>query len=145
MDPNKNIVAVTFSMVLVVAYLILSVPFINPYIPKNFITLDDAVALYIDTLASVERGTVKIPLDEGSVSDIRITYETRGKKDRYEIEHDGWYVLVTHQILGKESMKSVSIINSYPTGAGIMERSIFSPENVCIVKEHGKYPEVRKC
>jgi len=143
MEGSRNMVAVSFALIVIALYLIACMYIVNPFLRKNFITLDDAVALYVDTLASVEKGTVKIPVESGTVNRVEIAYKEKGEEK--DIKEKGWYVIVTYRLLGEKTEKSASRINSYPKGAEL-DTSIFSPVSVCITKERGaEHPRVSKC
>ena len=143
MEGSRNMVAVSFALMVVLIYLIASIYMVNPFLRKNFITLDDAVALYVDTLASTDKGSVRIPVEKGSVKSIEVAYRTKNNDEG--ILEDGWYVIAVYNLADERTEKSVSRISSYPSGAGL-ERSMFSPGAVCVDKEEdAKYARVRKC
>ncbi len=136
-------VAVSFALIVVALYLISAMYIVNPFLRKNFIILDDAVALYIDTLASLEEGSVMIPVETGAVNKLEIVYLHKG--DEEGIEHDGWYAVATYRMVADKTEKSASRINTYPADAPV-DGSIFSPTKVCIIKQRGaEYPRVSKC
>ena len=141
MEPSERMMTSFFALFIVIAYIVMVVFYINPILSKNYMTLDDAIAMYIDTLASVEVGTAKIPVEKMTVKNVIILYETEGQKDGYEIDEEGWYVVSTYPLLFK-SEKSASKINRYPADAK-MEKRLLSPEMICIIKREGiPYPEV---
>jgi hypothetical protein len=140
MEGSRNMVAVSFALIVVIIYLVACMYVVNPFLRKQFIVLDDYVALYIDTMASVEKGSVEIPIEEGTVNRFEIAYRNKDKEE--EIPEDGWYVIVTYKL---PERKSASRINTYPEGANLDTR-IFSPSVLCVVKEQGsEYPRVKKC
>jgi hypothetical protein len=143
MEGSREMAAISFAVLVVLAYVIACAVVVNPLLQKNFIILDDAVALYIDTLASVEKGEVKIPLERGSVNRIEIAYKKEDKKEG--IPDAGWYVIVTYRLLGDQTETSASRINTYPQGADL-ETNIFQPNTVCITKEFDEeQARVKKC
>lgn len=143
MEGSRNMVAVSFALIVIALYLIVCMYIVNPFLRKNFIILDDAVALYVDTLASVEKGTVKIPVESGTVNRVEIAYKEKAEEN--DIKEKGWYVIVTYRLLGEKTEKSASRINSYPKGLEL-DTSIFSPVSVCITKEgSAEHPRVSKC
>jgi len=143
MEGTRNMVAVSFALIVVALYLISAIYIVNPFLSKNFIVLDDAVALYIDTLASVEEGSAVIHVEKGAVNKLEITYLKKGEEEG--IEHDGWYAVATYRMIADKTEISASRINSYPFDAPA-NSNIFSPTEVCIIKERGsEYPRVSKC
>jgi hypothetical protein len=143
MEGSRTMVAVSFAIIVTALYLVAIMYIVNPFLRRNFIVLDDAVALYIDTLSSVEKGKVTIPIEPGTINKVDIVYLEEG--DHKEVEKDGWYVAVTYRILADKTEKSLNVINTYPAG-GDFETGIFSPDFVCITKSRGdEYPRVTKC
>jgi len=144
MEGNKQLAAAVFAVMVISFYIVGFMYVINPFMKTGFVTIDDSITMYIDTLSSVEQGTVKIPAKDAGVRNVRISYETEGEKEGYAIPSDGWYVLVSYET-GGSIVKSASRINSYPAGASL-EKNIFSPYNVCVKKELGNiHPEVESC
>ena len=143
MEGSRTMVAVSFAIIVIALYLIATMYIVNPFLRRNFIILDDAVALYIDTLSSVEKGRVMIPVEPGTINKVDIVYLEKG--DHKDIGEDGWYVSVTYRMIADKTEKSYHIINTYPLGADL-ETSLFSPKLVCIEKQRSsEYPRLSKC
>ncbi len=134
MEGSRDMLAATFAIIITAMYVIAAMYVVNPFMRKNFIVLDDTVALYIDTLASVDKGSVKIPVEEGSINKLEISYNEKDK-DR-GMDEDGWYVIVTYRLVADKNEVSASRIYTYPEGAD-MDVNLFSPSDICVVKESG--------
>ncbi len=146
MKSTREMVAVSFAIVVTLFYLILSFYIFNPLMQADVNTIDNVISFYIDSLGSVEEGRIRIPIEGGIVSSVSVSYEKEGKyKDYgYEIDKDGWYVVVSYRF-GKKYIKSASLIDTYPDDAG-MATTITSPKEVCVVKTRfSEYPEVMEC
>ena len=143
MEGSKDILAASFAILIVALYLIAAMYIVNPFMRKNFIILDDTVALYIDTMASVESGSVKIPVEAGSIKKMEISYNEKDG-DR-GMEEDGWYVVVTYTLIADKTATSSSRIFTYPEDSGLAS-TLFSPSDICIVKERGvEHSKVMRC
>lgn len=143
MEGSKDMIAASFALLIVAFYLIISLYVVNPFMRKNFITLDDTVALNIDTLSSVERGFIKIPLEAGSINKLEVSYNEKDKSKG--LEEDGWYVVVTYTLVADMTETSSSRIFTYPEDAGL-GFTLFSPSDICIVKEiDADFSRVVKC
>lgn len=141
---NRLTVGMAFAMIIFVFYLTYTMFVLNPFMSKNFLTADDSIALYIDTLSSVDSGNVMMSFQKGLIKSLCVTFETEGKKDGYEIGRDGWYVLVSYK-LADRTIKDASIIESYPEDFE-GEMMIPSPDEVCIKKnKNSRYARVGAC
>ncbi|UCD02718.1 MAG: hypothetical protein JSV63_02930 [Candidatus Aenigmatarchaeota archaeon] len=144
MEGSKMIVAASLALILISFFWVNSALLLRPYLQKGFLTLDDSIATYIDTLASVESGNVKMEVERGLVKNINIVFENEGEKDGYIVVEPGWYVVVTYRSWDKE-IKDASIINTYPAGEEFGKRFL-SPQEICINKnEDSLYAEVGRC
>lgn len=143
MQGSKLMVTVAFSIIIVTIFWFALIYIVNPFLQGNFITLDDSIALYVDTLAVVEKGSVAIPIESGSVSRVEVAYKKKDKEE--EIPEDGWYVIVTYRMQTGVPIMDASRINTYPFGAD-MESYVINPDTVCIKKEReSEYPRVSRC
>ncbi len=133
MNANRDFVALVFSLALAASFWYYCVYYLNPLLRANMDTLDDTIALYVDTLHVIDEGKVVIALPKNIVGSVRIDYETEGRKDGYEIDSDGWYVIVTYQF-GGGTIRGASPINTYGEGAP-MTSTLFAPESICISKK----------
>ncbi len=144
MNINRDFVALAFSMILAAYFWYICITYLNPLLRSDMDTLDDTIALYVDTLHVINEGEVEITLPRNIVGSVRISYETEGKKDGYEIKSEGWYAVVAYEFMGAVT-RGASRINTYGEGAGITS-SLFSPEKICISKSKGsKTVAVMKC
>jgi hypothetical protein len=146
MEPTRVMMAVAFALIVLVMTWIVAVYSVNPFLQANLNTLDDTIALYIDTLSSVEEGGVEVPLRKGTIGSVEVSFENKGKVEKgdYEIPADGWYVIVSYRV-GDRTVKSPSRIKSYPSSGGY-EIAVFSPESVCITKSGAsEYARVVRC
>jgi len=146
----KEIIATTFALLVVVIYLVACVFTINPFLEENFISLDDAIAVYTDTLATVWGGNVRIPVEPGSIDTVVVAYKKKGTrekpvegfvysnifpvKQREIIPEDGWYVVAAYRTPASNNIISSSKINSYPFEAFDVATTIYGPTAVCVNK-----------
>lgn len=145
---NNEIAALAFSIVVVMWFLMSFVGLISSYAHRNTLVTDDYIALYVDTLDTVDSGSVMMPVDKNKVRSLRVSFETKGEKEHYSIPADGWYVIVTYKPydLLRTEIVSASRLYTYPPDISGAETVIPHPENVCIVKGKGsQYAEVRAC
>jgi hypothetical protein len=144
MNVVRDYAALLFVVLIIFFFWNMTINYLNPLLRANMDTLDDTVALYVDTLHMVDEGRVEIDLPAKEIGSVRISYETKGKKDGYEINSDGWHAVVSYRF-GEHTTKTASRINTYPEGADI-GRSVFSPEKICIVKSpSSEYARLEKC
>ncbi|MCD6496136.1 MAG: hypothetical protein J7K54_02590 [Candidatus Aenigmarchaeota archaeon] len=144
MEASRLAVVVAFAIIISLFFFIIATRVVGPLSEDNPFSLGDTVALYIDTLSSLEAGSVRIPVALDSVESLSISYEEKGKKDGYEIERAGWYVINEYKISGKTS-KSPSRINTLPASGGF-EKTITKPQSICITKRpEMPYAEVDAC
>lgn len=144
MESNRILIACTFSLIVVIFSWVIVLNTMSPLVQANLNTLDEKVAFFIDTLSSVDEGIIEIPIEPGTISSVKVSYETKNKDKEYRIRKDGWYVTVNYNI-GRLTEKSFSAITTY-TGTESFEFTVFSPKTVCIKKSSSEdYARLVRC
>jgi hypothetical protein len=134
-------------MVILIFFSVITLKLLNPALsqPALAAKMASTIALYIDTMSVVESGTIRIPSELGTTYYVRVSYEEKGKKEGYEINDEGWYVVV-HSKRGDEETTSTSRIHAYPpTASRPLGTEISGIRTVCVSKEKGDYPRLTDC
>jgi hypothetical protein len=142
---SQNMFKFFLAVIVILFYIFWIYHYYSPLLQADVNTLDNRIAFYIDSLSTVEEGSVAIPIDARNVAEVAISYETEGEYDGYDIPEDGWYAVVTYSAFGRPSSKSSSMINAYlPTTS--MYETFTAPRGICITKVGpSEYPEVEEC
>jgi hypothetical protein len=144
MHAARTISRAALAIVFLIFCSVLYVRFLDPSAQADVLVIDDSVAFYIDTLATVEKGSVRIPNAGGMIRSVKISFEEKGKAPNYKIKDEGWHVIVSWDS-GKRKLESAARINTYVPG-GDFSVSLYNPDNICIIKRaDSEYAEVSGC
>jgi hypothetical protein len=144
MEGSKLIIAASFALILICFFYVQGVYVITPALKERLYATEKSISTHIDTLSSAGEGRIKLDIPLDVVKAVSVSYETKGNREGYTIEEDGWHVIVSYK-MGSTTFRSASLIRSYPAGAPL-QKTLSSPTGICVVKERDSpYAEVQKC
>lgn len=147
MEPDDSGIMIVAGVIIGVMALIVTMQVIVPMIEDvgPVARLASRLSLGLETMAGIQDGTIKIPVEIDSRSYIKVSYEKKGNYDSFKIKEDGWYVIVTAKIEDNDITR-VSRIYSYPEKDDTTLTSVMAnPKAVCIQKETGELPKLTGC
>lgn len=145
-EQEMNYMMIT-SLLTSIIVIILAIEIANPLLSPPVLTekVANRVAMAVDTMAGIDQGEIKIPIDMEGEYIVRVSYEREGKKDGYEIEDEGWYVIARASMRDEEFV-GLSKIHAYPSeSVEELQVDLPRPRTVCITKVTGDNPKVNDC